>query len=125
MATSSVKDIAKYNCLESHILIWLMGKCNSVTLDSAIQNKLRSIINYHKKFDNVDNCRQFMDGVSNERLVIITDEKFGKELVFTTEQWGKVSAVYVYCEEGEPSVDMSELKKHVRNIDTKRKTLEA
>ena len=124
MASSTEQEIGNYNCLESYILIWLIDKSDSAMSDYTIQNELRSIINYQKTFDNVEECRQFIDAIKNERLVIITSEKFEKEIVFTVDQWEKTSAVYLYCEDRVPSADLSEGKKHVRNINTKQKNLE-
>jgi hypothetical protein len=113
MSACAVEQVDKSNCLESYILIWLSENPNFVLPRCEIQEKLRSTINYQKTFDNLDECRKFIDNIKYERLVIVSNEKLGKELVLAMDQWQQISAVYIYCADGVPKGEISELKQNV------------
>ncbi|CAF1490171.1 unnamed protein product [Adineta steineri] len=83
--------------LEIFSLIWLDANVNvKDTRDTEV--KLRSIINYIKKFQNVKQCQQYIEQTSQEdRLVIIVSGRLGQEIVPHIHQLRQVISIYVYC----------------------------
>ncbi|CAF1427681.1 unnamed protein product [Adineta steineri] len=83
--------------LEIFSLIWLDANVNvKDTRDTEV--KLRSIINYIKKFQNVKQCQQYIEQTSQEdRLVIIVSGRLGQEIVPFIHQLRQVISIYIYC----------------------------
>jgi hypothetical protein len=80
-------------CMEIFSLIWLDS-----AVDQNTQRKLRTLINYFKKFQNVNECQQYIEQRSeNDRLVIIVSGRFGIEIVPKIHQLRQVSSIYVFC----------------------------
>ena len=113
MATATVKQVEKSICLESYILIWLSEKSDSLLPDCKKLNELRAIINYQKIFDKIEECQQFINGIRNERLVIVSNEKLAKQFVSTIDQWENISAIYIYYKDDVPTAELSELQQNV------------
>jgi hypothetical protein len=83
--------------LETFSLIWLDSDVNGTT-NQDTQTKLRSFINYLKKFDNRNECQQYIEQKSkDDRLVIIVSGRFGREIVPHIYQSRQVSSIYIYC----------------------------
>ena len=78
-------------------LIWLDSNAdNQETRDT--EQKLRSIINYLKKFQDVKPCQQYIEQSSNEdRLVLIVSGRLGQEIVPSVNRLRQVISIYVYC----------------------------
>lgn len=85
----------------------------------GIQNELRVVINQQKTFDNIDKCRHYINDIRTERLVMVSDEKFGKEFVSTMDKWEKISVIYVYGKHDVHNAEMSVLQQNVSKTDLK------
>ncbi len=83
--------------LETFSLIWLDSTVDDAVNQNA-QRKLRTIINYLKKFQNVNECQQYIEQRSkDDRLVIIVSGRFGREVVPNIHQLRQISSIYVFC----------------------------
>jgi exonuclease V gamma subunit len=81
--------------LEIFCLIWL--DANGKESRDTEQN-LRSVINYLKKFQDVQQCQQYIEERSkNDRLVIIVSGQLGREIVPSIHKLRQVISIYVYC----------------------------
>ncbi len=94
MATAiSPNDNDKH--LEIFCLIWLDAN-GAESRDT--EQKLRSVINYLKKFQDVKQCQQYIEERSkNDRLVIIVSGRLGREIVPSIHKLRQVVSIYVYC----------------------------
>ncbi|CAF1439571.1 unnamed protein product, partial [Adineta steineri] len=83
--------------LEIFSLIWLDANIN-VKETRGTEQKLRSIINRIKKFQDVKQCQQYIEQTSQkDRLVIIVSGRLGQEIVPYIHQLRQVITIYVYC----------------------------
>ncbi|CAF5226559.1 unnamed protein product [Rotaria magnacalcarata] len=83
--------------LEIFYLIWLDANAyGKETRDT--EQKLRSIINNLKKFQDVKQCQKYIEERSkNDRLVMIVSGQFGQEIVPSIHKLRQVISIYVYC----------------------------
>lgn len=102
MATPISSDVDLHTtrdhmALELFCLIWLDGNANAKETRDTEQ-KLSSIINHLKKFQDVQQCQKFIEERSeNDRLIMIVSGQFGREIVPSIHQLRQVISIYVYC----------------------------
>jgi len=85
------------NHIEIFCLIWLDASINE-TRDT--EQKLRSIINHLKKFQDVQQCQQYIEQRSKkDRLVLIVSGQLGQEIVPSIHKHRQVISIYVYCKD--------------------------
>ncbi|CAF1351572.1 unnamed protein product [Rotaria sordida] len=83
--------------LEIFTLVWLDANVNGQDLRETEQ-KLRSIINHIKKFQDVEKCQKYIEQQSpKERLIIIVSGRFGRVIVPSIHGFRQVISIYVYC----------------------------
>ena len=82
---------------EIFCLVWLDANTNADDSRDAEQ-KLRSIINYLKRFQDVKLCQKYIEQSSNDdRIVLIVSGRLGPMLVPCIHQLRQVASIYVYC----------------------------
>jgi hypothetical protein len=102
MATAVLPNDVLYtntedNRLEIFSLLWLDATVKGAEARGTEQ-KLRSIINHIKKFQNVQQCQQYIEQRSpNDRLVLIVSGRAGREIVPSIYKRRQVVSIYVYC----------------------------
>jgi hypothetical protein len=80
--------------LETFSLIWL-DESNEENI--IIQQRLRTSINYLKKFKNPQECKQYIQEMSNEdRVIVIINDQWCQEIIPYIHQFRQVSSIYVY-----------------------------
>lgn len=80
---------------EIFCLVWL--DANPAETRSTEQ-KLRSIVNHLKKFQDVGSCQNFIEKRSkNDRLIMIVSGRLGQEIVPHIHNLRQVISIYVYC----------------------------
>jgi hypothetical protein len=83
--------------LEIFSLIWL-DKDVDVKGTRNTEQKLRSIINHLKKFQDVQQCQQYIEQRSrSDRLLLIVSGQLGREIVPAIHKLRQVISIYVYC----------------------------
>ena len=83
--------------LEIFSLIWLDENVN-VKDTRDTEQKLRSIINHLKKFQDVKQCQQYIEQRSKkDRLILIVSGQLGREIVPSIHKLRQVISIYVYC----------------------------
>jgi len=84
--------------LETFSLLWLDAQINATEDNRQTQQKLRQIINHLKTFDDQQQCHQYILSLSpQDRLVLITSGRYGRQLVPQIHQLRQLSSIYVYC----------------------------
>jgi plasmid stabilization system protein ParE len=102
MATADLPhDESQTNIDDQHLeifsLIWLDTNVN-VKETRNTEQKLRSIINHLKKFQDVKQCQQYIEQRSQkDRLLLIVSGQMGQEMVPSIHQLRQVISIYVYC----------------------------
>jgi hypothetical protein len=82
---------------EIFCLIWLDDNVQDNEIRNAEQ-KLRSIINYLKKFQDVKQCQKYIEQSSQkDRLILIVSGRLGREIVPSINKLRQVISIYVYC----------------------------
>lgn len=91
--TKSVAD----EHLEAFCLIWLDPGVNAKDIRDTEQ-KLRSIINHFKKFQDVEQCQRHIEEQSQKnRIVMIVSGQLGRIIVPSVHKLRQVISIYVYC----------------------------
>ena len=85
------------NQLEIFSLIWL--DAGGEALESRnTQQKLRSLINHLKRFQDGIECQKYIEQKSQQdRLVLVVSGRLGREVVPSIHKLRQVSSIYVYC----------------------------
>ena len=94
----SPEDASKF---ELYSLIWLDQSSHNNEDTIKVQQKLRRSINYIKKFDNNNECEEYIRSASlyNRFVLIITDE-LARQIVPRIEQLQQVYSIYIHCLDG-------------------------
>ncbi|CAF1463345.1 unnamed protein product [Adineta ricciae] len=83
--------------LELFCLIWLDPGTN-VEETACAEQRLRSLINYFKRFQDVRKCQKYIQECSeNDRLILIVSGQLGKAIVPSIHDYQQVVSIYVYC----------------------------
>ena len=83
------------NHLETFSLIWLDVNPNE---NGDTEEKLRSVINYLKNFQNINQCQQFIEQTTQrDRLILVVSGQMGQEIVPLIHHFRQVISIYVYC----------------------------
>jgi hypothetical protein len=83
--------------LEIFCLIWLDATVDVKEIENTEQ-KLRSIINHLKRFQDIKQCQQYIEQTSQKnRLILIVSGRFGREIVPAIHKLRQVTSIYVYC----------------------------
>ncbi|CAF0901652.1 unnamed protein product [Adineta steineri] len=95
------------NHLEGFSLIWLNNNENDVD----IQSELRNIINHIETFDDVEECKNYIENTSeNDRLVLVTNGEFGRQIVPSIHQLKQISSIYINSEDKQWTNDFPTIK---------------
>ena len=87
--------------LEIFCIIWLDAGVNAKDTRDTEQ-KLRSIINHLKKFQDVKQCQKYIEQRSpKDRIVMIVSGELGQEIVPSIYKHRQVMSIYVYCIDNE------------------------
>jgi hypothetical protein len=87
------------NHLETFCLIWLNTNVN-VEKTRDTEQKLRSIINHLKIFEDIEQCQQYIEQKSlKEPLILIVSGRLGRKLVPLIHQLREVISIYIYCKD--------------------------
>ncbi|CAF1493037.1 unnamed protein product, partial [Rotaria sp. Silwood1] len=83
--------------LEIFYLIWLDSNITAED-NRDTEQRLRSIINRFKKFQDVKECQKYIEHQSQQdRIVMITSGSLGQEIVSSIHKLRQVISIYVYC----------------------------
>jgi hypothetical protein len=83
--------------LEIFSLIWLDLSGNNIHENNDIQQQLRSIINYLKLFEDIDDCEQYIRSLSkDDRIVMVVNEKFALEITTRVHELRQITSIYIY-----------------------------
>ncbi|CAF3808194.1 unnamed protein product [Adineta steineri] len=94
------------NHLESFSLIWLTNNENV-----HIQTELRNIINHIEIFDDVEECKNYIENTSeNDRLVLVTNDEFGRQIIPSIHQLRQISSIYINSQDKQWTNDFSKVK---------------
>ena len=78
-------------------LVWLDASSDADDYRNAEQ-KLRSVINYLKRFQDVKPCQKYIEQSSNDdRIVLIVSGRLGQMVVPCIHHFRQVASIYVYC----------------------------
>ena len=86
--------------LELFSLIWLDNMVDATQENREIQDKLRSIINYLKTFDNCQQCENYLRNQTNEKhdkIILIISGRLGQEIIDKIHYLPQIISIFVYC----------------------------
>ena len=80
--------------LEEFVIVWMDVNNGN---DSNRNMRLRSIVNYLKPFDNVEECIDYIRSTDNEKIFLITSGLDGKNVVKHVHDLPQVATIYIFC----------------------------
>jgi hypothetical protein len=101
--------------------LWLDVEVNTNPENRKTEQKLRTLINPLKTFDNKNQCEKYIRSVSaQEQLLLIVSGGLGRELVPHIHNLPQVIAIYVYCKDKkaiEPwAINFTKVNIHIYSI---------
>ena len=98
--------------VEYFVLVYL----TSTYPDEIIIRNLRSLVNYLKIFDDIDDSIAFINTISNEKVIFITTDSFGNSILSKIEDLQQIFTIYILNEN-----DTDEHEQNLLNKQTKLK----
>ena len=85
--------------VQNFLLLWLDGSIDEDNNDDCRNSiaKLRQVVNSVNTFTNVDKCIDFIDGIKEERIFMISSGAFGQTTVPVVHDKSQVSTIYIFC----------------------------
>ncbi|CAF1518858.1 unnamed protein product [Adineta ricciae] len=78
-------------------LIWYDSLVNENKEEvEQVQDKLREFISYLMKFTNIDQCNQYIQENTNEKIILILSNPSNSELLLRIHQYEHLQAIYIY-----------------------------
>jgi hypothetical protein len=94
----SGKSTPENNNLETYYLIWLDGYVNKSPDNIIAQEKLRTLINQLKPFEDGKTCEEYIRSLSEtDRIVFIVSGASGKDIIPRVHQLRQILSIYIYC----------------------------
>ena len=98
LVTIMAAVVMKDENLETFSLIWLDANNSIDEKRRDMERQLRCVINHLRKFAYGLECLQYIKQRStDDRLMLIVSDEFGRELVPQIHELKQVSSIYVYC----------------------------
>ncbi|CAF3937436.1 unnamed protein product, partial [Rotaria sp. Silwood1] len=96
-SSKNVEVISRNINLEDFTVIWLDANINKSEdcLNTKVQ--LRSIINYIKTFDMMDDCIDCINEYYTEKIFFIISGVLGEQLVPKIHNLKQIQYIYIYC----------------------------
>lgn len=105
---STIRRRLYMQLLQNVRLIWLDANINDKTPDNENTVKqLHQILNNIELFTNSDDCIQFIEEKSNEKICLIVSGSLGKQFVPRIHDMSQIDSIFIFC---------SEKKKHEKWI---------
>ncbi len=87
--------------LESVACLWLDQDVNSTEDNRETLQELRQIINHLRTFNNSDQCEQYVQQITHEKVILIVSGSLGRHIVPRLHSLTQFSACYVFCRDKE------------------------
>jgi hypothetical protein len=94
-----VADHSNTPNLESFSCLWLDHDVNSTEDNRETQQKLRQVINHLRTFSSGDECKEYIQRITHEKIVLIVSGSLGRQVVPRLHQLPQLSACYVFCQD--------------------------
>ena len=105
--------------LELNLMVWLNDTLNQTDTEALqrIQEEVRSIINCQKTFEDLDECRQFIEKTKDSSLIIASNERLGKQLIPLVDHWRHIRGLYIYRVDDRSAEEQSAVLLNVSECD--------
>jgi len=86
--------------LELISLVWLDNMADATQENREIQDKLRSVINHLKIFDNCQQCENYLQQEINEKenkIILIVSGRLGQQIIENIHHLKQIISIFVFC----------------------------
>ena len=91
-------DVRRRRIVENVQLVWVDTIIDSTDPDAQhTLQQLRTVVNEVNIFSHPHRCRDFLEGVNKERVLVITSGSVGRELVPQIHTMRQVDGIYIFC----------------------------
>ena len=106
--------------LETVCLIWLDVKVNLTVENRDTQTHFRSIFHHFKPFENVPDCKQFIQQkTKDDRIFLIVSGQLGQEIVLRIHDYRQIFSIYVYCQDVPRNKEWADKRPKVKIVTNK------
>ncbi|CAF3984169.1 unnamed protein product [Rotaria sordida] len=105
--------------LELITLIWLDNMVDATQGNREIQDKLRSIVNYLRTFDNCKQCEDYIRSTiddKQDKIILIVSGRLGQDIIEHIHDLKQVISIFVYCFDKEKNELWAKKYKKVRSV---------
>jgi len=107
-------DENKNQRVEMFSLVWLDP---NASVSQNTEQKLRSIINQFKHFQDILQCQEFIQKTSvNDRIILVVTGRLGQEIVPKIHQLRQIISIYVYCMNKQANEEWSSKYSKIKQI---------
>lgn len=97
MGATHKKHLQNDSNLETYSIIWLNSSVHSSDEITKAQQRLRICVNHSKVFEDCSQCEDYIRSISSDdRLILIVDDQYARQIVPRIEQLRQVSSIYIY-----------------------------
>ncbi|UJR08217.1 hypothetical protein I4U23_012490 [Adineta vaga] len=121
-STTAASTISNHN-LESVACLWLDQNVNTTDDNRTTLQELRQIINHLRTFEDSNQCEQYVQQVTQEKLVLIVSGSLGRNIVPRLHSLPQFSACYVFCGNKEANEQWANKYHKVKGVFVKRSEL--
>jgi hypothetical protein len=107
------KDNVEVKNLESFTLIWCDTDVNLTEENRQMQTELRKSINFLKIFESDQECKQYIQQQTEQKIVLIVSDRTGKMLIPQIHNCTQVVAIYYYEYSNEKQLQWLDVYKKV------------
>jgi len=86
--------------LELISLVWLDNMADATEENRNIQDKLRSVVNHLKIFDNCQQCENYLQQEINEKenkIILIVSGRLGQQIIENIHHLKQIISIFVFC----------------------------
>lgn len=79
-------------------MVWCGSDINTTEQKRDLRIKLRGIINHMKVFEKAEQCKQYLQRRSDEKIILIVCDSVDEQVISEIHDLTQTVAVYVYCQ---------------------------
>jgi hypothetical protein len=82
--------------VENFVVVWLDASIGSNTDTQQSKDQLQELVNVVNTFTDPEACRNFINGVKDEKIFLIVSGTLGQQFVPTVQEVTQIDSIYVF-----------------------------
>ncbi|CAF2878588.1 unnamed protein product [Rotaria sp. Silwood2] len=111
--------------LESFTCLWLDQNVHITQDNQETLKEFRQIINHLRIFDNANECEQYIQQITHEKIILIVSGFLGRQIIPRLHDLPQLAACYVFCHNKQMNEEWAKYYRKVSGIFVQRSELVA